>query len=224
MAINKIRISTVTGDKDKQLLKGCYFLPNGTPGNFNFYDTKNNLLATSRISGSPIVFFLDNHIWMIDKFVITDELASGDWKNNDDTDPAEEGGSFQAQAGGTVEMEASAASAVATTNDHIKIHRVFGSKDKDMLTNCYFLPAATAGWYNFYDKNNNLLAGPTNQTTFSFILNSFNWTISNFSISSTTASGLWSNDDPNPTAEEGGSFQAQAGGTLDEESASAATA
>jgi hypothetical protein len=105
----------------------------------------------------------------------------------------------------------------------IKIDSVTGGGHKDDLKNCYFLPAATAGTYNFYDTNNNSLASNlTSGTDFSFNLDSHNWTITNFVISDSAASGDWTI--PSITAEEDGTFQAQAGtGTDAEEASSAAT-
>jgi len=108
-------------------------------------------------------------------------------------------------------------------SNKIKIDSVTGGSHKDDLKNCYFLPAATAGTYNFYDTNNNSLASNlTSGTDFSFNLDSHNWTITNFVISDSAASGDWAI--PSITAEEDGTFQAQAGtGTDAEEASSAAT-
>lgn len=108
-------------------------------------------------------------------------------------------------------------------SNKIKIDSVTGGSHKNDLKNCYFLPAAVAGTYNFYDTNNNSLASNlTSGTDFSFNLDSHNWTITNFVISDSAASGDWTI--PSITAEEDGTFQAQAGtGTDAEEASSAAT-
>ena len=108
-------------------------------------------------------------------------------------------------------------------SNKIKIDSVTGGSHKNDLKNCYFLPATVAGTYNFYDTNNNSLASNlTSGTDFSFNLDSHNWTITNFVISDSAASGDWTI--PSITAEEDGSFQAQAGtGTDAEEASSAAT-
>jgi hypothetical protein len=103
----------------------------------------------------------------------------------------------------------------------IKIDRVTGGSHKDDLKNCYFLPAAVAGNYDFYDTNNNSLANNlTNGSDFSFTLDSHNWTITSFVISDSAASGNWSI--PSITADESGTFQAQAGTGADAEEASSA--
>ena len=110
-------------------------------------------------------------------------------------------------------------------SNKIKIDSVTGGSHKDDLKNCYFLPAATAGTYNFYDTNNNSLASNlTSGSDFSFTLDSHNWEITSFVISDSAASGDWTNDVASITAEEDGTFQAQAGtGTDAEEASSAAT-
>ena len=107
-------------------------------------------------------------------------------------------------------------------SNKIKIDSVTGGSHKNDLKNCYFLPATVTGTYNFYDTNNNSLASNlTSGTDFSFNLDSHNWTITNFVISDSAASGDWTI--PSITAEEDGSFQAQAGTGTDAEEASSAT-
>ena len=108
-------------------------------------------------------------------------------------------------------------------SNKIKIDSVTGGSHKDDLKKCYFLPAAVAGTYNFYDTNNNSLASNlTSGSDFSFTLDSHNWEITSFVISDSAASGDWTF--PSITAEEDGTFQAQAGtGTDAEEASSAAT-
>ena len=110
-------------------------------------------------------------------------------------------------------------------SNKIKIDSVTGGNHKNDLKNCYFLPAAVAGTYNFYDTNNNSLASNlTSGSNFSFTLDSHNWQITSFVISDSAASGNWTNDSAGITASEDGSFQAQAGtGTDAEEASSAAT-
>lgn len=105
----------------------------------------------------------------------------------------------------------------------IKIDTVTGGSHKNDLKNCYFLPATTAGTYNFYDTNNNNLASNlTSGSDFSFTLDGHNWDITSFVISDSTASGDWATT-PSITLEEDGTFQAQAGtGTDAEEATSAA--
>lgn len=113
-------------------------------------------------------------------------------------------------------------------SNKIKITTVTGGKDKDMLKGCYFLPSTTVSdAYDFYDTNNNLLESNITGTSFDFPLGVYEWEIENLVISTTAASGDWSNNNPNPTGEEDGTFQAQAGGGIDpdqDEDAAAASA
>jgi hypothetical protein len=109
---DKIKIDTVTGGKDKDDLKGCYFLPSTTVSNgYDFFDTNNNSLATG-ITGTSFSFALDGHNWEIENLVISSIAASGDWSNDDASITADEDGTFQAQAGGG-EPEETVASANA---------------------------------------------------------------------------------------------------------------
>jgi hypothetical protein len=111
----------------------------------------------------------------------------------------------------------------------LDIDTVTGTSDKDKLKNCYFVVSGTV-WY-LYNKNGVLLTtGNTNATTFTFDHDAkasggkITWTITNFSISTTAASGSWSNND-SQKREQGGSFQASSGGAMEEgEATSAASA
>jgi len=107
-------------------------------------------------------------------------------------------------------------------SDKIKIDTVTGGKDKDDLKGCYFLPSTTVNAYDFYDTNNNSLATAITGTSFSFSLADHDWEITNLVISTTAASGNWSNDDASITADEEGTFQAQAGSGEPEEKAATA--
>ena len=101
---DKIKIDNVHGDPDKDELKHCYFLPAGVTGQYDFYDTNNNELASALTTGNNFSFPLDDAIWTITNFVISPSAASGDWSN--DNDPANaQGGTFQAQAGSGVDPD-----------------------------------------------------------------------------------------------------------------------
>ena len=116
---DKIKIDKVTGGKDKDMLKGCYFLPGTATGEYNFFDTNNNSLASGLTSGSPFSFTLDGFSWTVTDFAINDSAASGDWTNDDSSAPAAadmtqqylvaEEGTFQAQAGGGGKMYSASA-------------------------------------------------------------------------------------------------------------------
>lgn len=112
----------------------------------------------------------------------------------------------------------------------IKIKQVTGGSpvEQDQLKGCMFKTTVTPGQYLFYDKNDDeITTDPSPLTTgtdFSFTLNSIDWSVTSFVISGNddngTASGNWTT----PPEQDEGSFQAQAGASLDEEGASSATA
>ena len=107
-------------------------------------------------------------------------------------------------------------------SNKIKIDSVTGGSHKNDLKNCYFLPATTAGTYNFYDTNNNSLASNlTSGSNFSFTLDGHSWEITSFVISDSSASGNWATT-PSITLEEDGTFQAQASTGVDGEEATSA--
>lgn len=104
-----------------------------------------------------------------------------------------------------------------------------GTSDKEKLKNCYFWVSGTT-WTLYNKDGTSLASGQTSATTFSFEHDSkgpnqkITWTVTGFSISTTLASGSWSNDD-SVKREQGGSFQASSGGVIGEgEATSAASA
>jgi hypothetical protein len=100
-------------------------------------------------------------------------------------------------------------------SNKIKIETITPANgDGNALKNYYFLPDGT-GTYSFYDTNNNMIAsGLSSGLSFSVPVNGLNFTITINSISDTTASGDWS-DLSVEAAPGSGTFQAQAGGTID---------
>jgi hypothetical protein len=116
-------------------------------------------------------------------------------------------------------------------SDKIKIKHVHGgsSADHEDLKGCYFLETSTAGEYEFYDQNNDLVSTTPSiiesGTDFTFSLDDpmETWSITDLVISGTgndaTATGNWSNNAE--ITNDDGSFQADAKGTLPEEASSA---
>lgn len=109
---DKIKIDTVNGGnaKDQRILKGCYFLPTGNPGDYQMYDRDNDLIVTDPAlltSGTGFMFTLDSIDWTISDFFITSTSKSGHargaWTNSAQVDADE--GTFTAQAGGGAEEE-----------------------------------------------------------------------------------------------------------------------
>lgn len=224
---DKIVIDHTTGKTGSKLDK-CYFLPADVPGTYNFYNKHGVLLARDVSSGKPFEFKLDGLDWEIKDLQINNVSASGDWSNDAPLPEGAQDGTFQAQSGGGLPTEGSYGESVSLDDPPagaIEIDTVTGGADKDKLKKCYFLPSGTANQYNFYSKNGTLLAsGLTTGNGFNFTHDSISWSITDFVIDATSASGDWSNPD-NITAAQDGTFQAQSGGGVDTgESASAASA
>jgi hypothetical protein len=220
----RIVIKKISGNGGKDL-HDCYFLPTAVDGVYNLYDERSKILAADIVSGQNFNFTVDKVHFDIRDFKIDNAMAEGKWKNNAPSPGEEQDGSFQAQVGGGVETAGIAEASVVSDAPAgaIVIDTVTGGSDKDKLKKCYFLADGTQ--YDFYKKDGTELAsGLTSGTNFNFTKDSINWTVTNFVISSTAASGTWSNPD-SITAEQDGTFQAQVGGGAGEdESASAATA
>ena len=118
----KIRINSVLGGKDKDELKGCYFLLTATTDVYNFYYKTGLLLASNVFSNGTFSFQIpgENYTWTIpnpapgsEPFTINSQGASGSWFNTDASPMNEEGGTFTAQVSGGTEDEESASSATA---------------------------------------------------------------------------------------------------------------
>ena len=119
-----------------------------------------------------------------------------------------------------------------TNNGKIIIHFVAGgsSADKGNLMDCYFQAQASPDSYQFFGSGNDHIATipeflAPDSPGFQFIRAGMLWTISNFEIDqkAETASGSWRNPRRPAKGDDDGSFQARAGGAV-EESASSATA
>lgn len=207
-------------------LHRCFFLPTEIESYYNFYNEHGETLATGVSSNNTFPFILDGLAWEIYDFAIDDVQAGGKFKNNREKHPSltlEQEGSFQATSsgGGADELDDAVVLADPPAGA-IEIDTVDGDADKDKLKKCYFL--ASGSTYSLYSKNGTLLAsGLTSGTDFSFTHDSITWTITNFVISSTAASGDWSNPD-SITNEQEGSFQATSTGHIDGEAATAASA
>lgn len=212
--------------KGGRQLMDCFFLPTHPDGAFNLYNSEATLLAANIVSGQDFNFTVGGVHFKIDGFIIDDRAASGHWKIHGDELIAEPEGSFQASSGGGVEDEVTSAVADAPVGA-IVIDKVSGTSDKDKLKDCYFTVSGTT--YNLYSKNGKLLqSGISNGTNFSFNHDKnpgsgaeINWTVTNFLISQTEASGNWTNTDPSITAVQEGSFQASSGGGMGEGEAAA---
>lgn len=118
---DKIKIENITGESVGNDLKNCYF-QNAGNGTYNFYDKNqnnpNNPILTGITAGFGSGFRLQDYPgtqWFMTVYTINDSAATGDWSGNDSATPEEIPGSgtFQAQAGGTLDAESEASSATA---------------------------------------------------------------------------------------------------------------
>lgn len=109
-----IIIDSFTGGPTGADLKGCYFKLKAN-GTYDFHDKDGKEKCKDLTIGSGCNFTLDEspHIqWTITLTPPCSELVvNGEWTNDVRRDTEEEGGTFQGQAGGTWEEDASAASA-----------------------------------------------------------------------------------------------------------------
>ena len=105
-----IVINSVSGtNSDGNDLKGCYFKQNNE-GTYDFHD-KDGKEKAKRISpGSSFSFHLDQHEFTLSIAPGSSAtFVSGSWNDGDTITGAD--GSYQAQAGGSEDAEANAASA-----------------------------------------------------------------------------------------------------------------
>jgi hypothetical protein len=116
----EIQINTVTGGRDKDKLRKCFFLAPSFSNSYALYVRENGvetLLASGITSGGSFTFTLDGYNWTIpdpsqrqNPFVINNQGASGSWKNNNTRPSIEaqssgESGTFQGQAGSSPDPE-----------------------------------------------------------------------------------------------------------------------
>ena len=217
-------------------LQNCFFLRSDeVPGFYNLYDQDGNTLATGVSDGVPFPFLHDGIAWTIYDLKIHHHLdrdrieAHGGWSNNlptleQNSTSFEQIGTFQAESGGGADGEIDVPSCVHPTNQ-IEIRHVHGDSDKDKLKHCYFLPTSVEGEYDFFSNDcSPLQSGLKTKQDFHFHHDKIEWTVTNFRIDDTKASGDWSNPQGDSN-EQNGTFQAESGGGADEgEAVSAASA
>jgi|SRR5687768_12346820 len=105
----------------------------------------------------------------------------------------------------------------------ITIDSYLGDSDGEDLEGCYFKYKSSDATYDFYDKDSkSKCTGLTVGSSCSFTLDEYpgiNWTITlTAPCTETEVNGSWSNTD-SPTADEGGTFTAQAGGGVEDDAA-----
>jgi hypothetical protein len=113
----KIRIENVQGGdaQDQNALKRNYFLPTGVNETYRFFDPGDDPIETNppvvatRYNFSFTLREMPGVTWMVSNFDINNESAFGNWTNTHKIELDD--GSFQAQAGPSVEETVSSATA-----------------------------------------------------------------------------------------------------------------
>jgi hypothetical protein len=218
MSTNKIKIDHVTGGKNKDDLKNCYFEPSTEdPGAYDFYDKHGNRLARDLNVGDPFEFDMDGLTWDLYDWTSNGLHASGNWRNDGPAaDPAlEQGGTFTAQAGGGVDDETGESDRILPL-EQIRIVEVRlndGTIITNALSDCFFSPQGSADEYMFFQqdgerKGSSIKGGQY----FEFKLGDEIWVLkTHFHTAEETAHGHWHSFGPDDE-EQGGTFTAQAGG------------
>lgn len=113
----KIKIEVVQGgdSRDQQALKRNYFYPTGVNNTYQFFDPGDDPIVTHPpvvAAGHNFTFTLKEMpdvTWTITNLDINDQKANGNWTNTHKIEADD--GSFQAQAGPSVEETVSSATA-----------------------------------------------------------------------------------------------------------------
>ena len=234
---DKIFVDSFTGDNSGDDLIDCYF-KHKNDGTYDFHDKDGDHVKCSGLtvgSTSPS-FQLGNYPginWTITlQDPCSDTVVNGNWTSDDGSEQTQEGGTFNAQAGGGVDEDLGVED--APEEQKIVIHGItsdhgHGHKFGGPLLNCYFVLRG-AGTYDLCDPLGGVLKRDiTWNESFDFDYDSQKWSMtSDIHTLEKKAHGRWallegigSGDDI-----DGGTFTAQAGGGggADEENAYSANA
>ena len=211
----RIIVDEFTGDGND--LVNCYFKAKND-GTYDFYDKDDHSKATGLTLDNPSgEFHLPGD--PDDLWTVTLSIASlnGNWTRKSKTaQDGQDGGTFQAQAGGGGGMEEEL-EAAAQTAQNIMIKKITsknGTGFGDELLNCSFELAGDSGRYKFKDPDGGVLhEDVTWADRFHFNYMSQKWEIiSNIHTIEGKAHGDWSLLEGDGEEVDGGTFQAQAGG------------
>ena len=215
MADKKIIVDTYTGGSNGDDLIDCYFkLKNN--GTYDFHDKDDHTKLTGlTLNTASSAFELDEFpgvSWTITLTSGSETEVSGNWNSQSD-DNTQDGGTFQAQAGGGVDEEMEAENA----QQNIIIHKITsknGTDFGDVLVNCSFELAGNSGKYKFKDPDGGVLHEEvTWADKFRFEYLSQKWElISDIHTIEGKAHGDWTLLEGDDDEVDGGTFQAQAGG------------
>ena len=217
MSTNKIKIDHVTGGRNKDDLKNCYFEPStDLPGAYNFYDKNGDELASDLFPGEPFEFVVDDLTWVLFDWTADSQRANGHWRNNGQAGPTlEQDGTFTAQAGGGADDETGEPDRILPVEQItiIDVRLEDGTKIDNALMGCFFAPQGPAGEYMFFESNgdekrNTIKSG----NYFEFRMGDDLWVLkAHFHAKEEKVDGHWHSFSPDDE-EQGGTFTAQAGG------------
>lgn len=220
----KIKIDHVTGGKNKDDLKNCYFeLSPEIPGTYDFCDRHGNRLAAGLNIGEPFEFDLDGLTWVIFDWATDSLRASGNWRN--DGPALEQSGTFTAQAGGGVDDQTDKPRRILPL-EQISIFKVTEDGVKEPvpdspLLGCFFSPQS-ADEYMFFGPggekhHSNIVDGEEIDVE----IGGQRWTLTtHFHPHHEMAHGRWKlKKSGSGEEDQGGTFTAQAGGGLSAASA-----
>lgn len=224
---NKIVVDSFTGGSDGDDLIDCYFKVKND-GTYDFKDKYDHTKCTGLSVNSSCSFQLGGLDWTITLTApCSDTEVNGDWTAKGPSFGAEqEGGTFQAQAGGGgVEEEDEGGDKVV--GPKIPIHHIqskFGTDYGEQLKHCYFR-LGDNGEYRLYDPDDGELHKDiTTNEEFSFKYKSQEWEMTVDFDSKNRGHGSWKLLGGISDEVDGGTFQAQAGGGGVEEDAYTANA
>jgi len=207
----KIVVATFTGGNDGNDLIDCYFKVK-KDGVYEFKDKSDHTKCSDISLNAGCSFHLDGLEWTLTLTApCTDTEVNGNWHAVGD-DSSEEGGTFQAQAGGTPVGEVEDDGEDRKYHIH-DIHSNHGTTFGDQLRHCYFQLDGEET-YALHDPDDGVLKpGITSGEPFFFTYLSQDWEMSvDLSDVKKVGHGDWKLLAGISDEIDGGTFQAQAGG------------
>jgi hypothetical protein len=214
----KIVVDSFTGGNDGDDLINCYFKVKNDD-TYDFHDKDDHTKCTGMTVGSSCSFSLDEDpgiTWTITLTApCTETEVNGSWTaQSDEFEAEQEGGTFQAQAGGGADDEVEEEDKAVGPEIHIHhIHSDHGTDYGDELKHCYFR-LDDNGEYKLYDPDDGeLQKGITSNEVFFFKYKSQEWEMTaDLDSLKNKGHGSWKLLSGISDEIDGGTFQAQAGG------------
>lgn len=211
----KIVVDSFTGGTDGGDLIDCYFKVEND-GTYDFKDKDDHTKCTGLSVNSGCSFQLGGLEWTITlTSPCSDTEVNGSWTAQGPSIKGEqEGGTFQAQAGGGVEDQVEDEDeAVGPKIPIHHIHSDHGTDYGEQLKHCYFV-LGDSGKYKLHDPDDGVLHSEiTSNETFFFKYKSQQWEMTvDLNSFKNRGHGSWKLLSGISDEIDGGTFQAQAGG------------